>query len=176
MPPQDPRLNSVHLEPDRREQYRKIRNKMLQSRGSNTVCADEEEPLSLFEVSKTIIHKEEKQTPTDVVCWLMDDDYMYPLKVGLNTVGRAKENDVVVRDGYVSRRHCSILVHSDYRCEIFDMASKNGTFVNGMQIDRAMFLNVDDQIQMCNCVLTFKSKKCNNAVDSIEPAQTLTGG
>ena len=55
-------------------------------------------------------------------------------KVGLNTVGRMPDNDVVVQDAYVSRRHCAIVVHTGDRCEVHDIASKNGTYLNGHKI------------------------------------------
>ena len=64
----------------------------------------------------------------------MDRDCVYPLKVGINTVGRSSENDVVVGDAFVSRRHCAILVHHSTVCELYDTASKNGTLVNGTEI------------------------------------------
>jgi len=39
------------------------------------------------------------------------------------------DNDVVLQDAYVSRRHCAILIHlTGERCELHDIASKNGTF------------------------------------------------
>ncbi|KAF0250006.1 MAG: FHA domain-containing protein [bacterium] len=57
-----------------------------------------------------------------------------PLKYGYNTIGRSSKNDLVIDDMYVSRTHCSLLVHSDGRAEVFDTASANGTFVNGISV------------------------------------------
>ena len=34
-----------------------------------------------------------------------------PLKVGLNTLGRSSDNDVIIAEEFVSRRHCTILIH-----------------------------------------------------------------
>ena len=45
------------------------------------------------------------------------------------------DNDVVVADPSVSRRHCAVVVHTGQTCEIHDTASKNGTYLNGRRID-----------------------------------------
>src|SRR4029077_10818301 len=72
--------------------------------------------------------------PKDLQFWLLDKEFVYPPRIGLNTIGRSPENDVVVKDGYVSRRHCAILVHAGDGCELHDTASKNGTFINGRKL------------------------------------------
>ena len=52
--------------------------------------------------------------PASTTGWSIKE-YIYPLKVGINTVGRSPDNDVVVQDCYISRRHCAILVHTGER-------------------------------------------------------------
>jgi hypothetical protein len=88
-------------------------------------------------------------------CYLKDGSNVYPLHVGMNSVGRLPDNDVVVRDECVSRRHCAVVVHSDLRCELHDVASKNGTVLNGKKIPGPMRLQSGDQITLCNRRLTF---------------------
>src|SRR5262249_17802187 len=80
--------------------------------------------------------------------WLMDKDAIYPLKVGVNTIGRLPDNDVVVQAPYVSRRHCAILVHAGDGCELHDIASKNGTFINGRKLEGPTRLNSGDELRM----------------------------
>jgi hypothetical protein len=87
--------------------------------------------------------------------FLKDGLEVYPLSVGLNSVGRLPDNDVVIRDECVSRRHCAVLVHSDMRCELHDVASKNGTLINGKKINGPTRLQSGDQILLCNRKLTF---------------------
>jgi pSer/pThr/pTyr-binding forkhead associated (FHA) protein len=87
--------------------------------------------------------------------YLKDGVNVYPLHVGMNSVGRLPDNDVVVRDECVSRRHCAILIHSDLRCELHDVASKNGTLLNGKKIPVPTRLQSGDQITLCNRRLTF---------------------
>src|SRR5262249_20554001 len=130
----DPRLNSLHLEAVRRQEYRRARDVLLQSRGNQTLYA-ERALDGLVPSGQTCLQDARDQPPLNLEYWLVENDCVFPLKVGINTLGRSSENDVVVRDAYVSRRHCAILVHVQNGCELHDTASKNGTFVNGRRID-----------------------------------------
>src|SRR5581483_9812419 len=95
--------------------------------------------------------------------WLLDRESVYPLKIGLNTIGRAPENDVVLKDAFVSRRHCAILVHAGDGCELHDTASKNGTFLNGRKLAGPTPLNPGDEIRMCDCQLVFLTRTSDRA-------------
>ena len=53
------------------------------------------------------------------------------------TIGRAASSDIVVTDGLTSRRHAQIVVSSRGGYEIVDLASRNGTRVNGSRVQRA---------------------------------------
>src|SRR5262245_11759861 len=122
----DPRLNSVHLEAPRRQEFRRAREALLGARGWQTVMAEKASEPS--DGPQTLVQAPPKPgaTPAGLKFWLVDRDYIYPLKVGLNTIGRSPDNDVVIQDAYVSRRHCAILVHANSRIELHDVASKNG--------------------------------------------------
>jgi pSer/pThr/pTyr-binding forkhead associated (FHA) protein len=52
-------------------------------------------------------------------------------------LGRAADNDVVIRDPTVSRHHAELLGDSTHGYEIVDHGSRNGTFVNGRRVERA---------------------------------------
>src|SRR5262245_26256723 len=101
----------------------------------------------------------------------MDDDFIYPLKVGLNTVGRSPDNDVIIQDGYVSRRHCAIVVHASKGAELYDTASKNGTFLNGNKLSGSTHLRSGDEIRMCDPTLRLVARDDNGAPS---PAHTVT--
>src|SRR5262245_15141949 len=132
----DSRLNSIHLDPNRRQEFRHARDALLGARGTQTQALENREDLPWpAQGNNTAIQNPDERPPGQVKFVLMDKDYIYPLKVGLNTVGRMPDNDVVVQDPYVSRRHCAILVHTGDSCEVHDIASKNGTFVNGRKIN-----------------------------------------
>jgi hypothetical protein len=59
-------------------------------------------------------------------------EYPVPLHLSLNRVGRLPDNDVVIRDECVSRRHCAFLAHNDQRrnrhsaCRTARVASEPG--------------------------------------------------
>jgi ABC-type multidrug transport system ATPase subunit len=59
------------------------------------------------------------------------------------TLGRAPDNDIVVDDLEVSRHHAEIRVATDGRLEIFDLGSHNGTFVNGVRVEKATLGDFD---------------------------------
>jgi pSer/pThr/pTyr-binding forkhead associated (FHA) protein len=48
-------------------------------------------------------------------------------------VGRTDENDVVIVDATVSRRHAAFVIAGD-RVEVVDLGSRNGTRVRGIQL------------------------------------------
>ena len=62
---------------------------------------------------------------------------------------------MVIRDECVSRRHCAVVIHHDLRCELHDVASKNGTLLNGKKIPGPTRLQSGDQITLCGRRLTF---------------------
>src|SRR5262249_39902485 len=109
--------------------------------------------------SRTMIQEAPDQVPQNSDYWLIDQVGVYPLKVGVNTIGRLPDNDVVVQGPYVSRRHCAILVHAADRCELYDIASKNGTYINGQKLTSPTHLTSGDEIRMCDRQFVFMSKK-----------------
>jgi adenylate cyclase len=58
------------------------------------------------------------------------------LAPGSTIVGRANSCDLVVNDSSVSRQHARFEV-TDSGCLVKDLGSRNGTFLNGQQIDEA---------------------------------------
>ncbi len=152
----DPRLNSVHLELPRRQEYRRARELLLRARGTHTICGSREEGSQLF--GHTVIQKHDGSTSVPLACWLVDGEFLYPLKIGINTVGRSGDNDVVVEDAYASRRHCAILVHSNISCEIYDTASKNGTYVNGSRVSGPASLKAGDEIRISGQQFIFQTR------------------
>lgn len=155
----DPRLNSVHLEFPRREDFRRARDVLLDARGQNTLVAEmSPSVLANAAANRTIISEAAEEAPANSDHWLLDQGHVYPLKTGVNTIGRLPDNDVVLEGAYVSRRHCAILVHSGATCELYDIASKNGTFVNGLKLKGSLPLTPGDEIRMCDRSVVFMSK------------------
>ena len=151
----DPRLQSLHLEGQpRRDQFRAARQVIQSACGSHTIAGDlrllaAEDPLHAATAAPS------GKVPSRFTYYLKDGNDVFPLRMGLNSVGRLPDNDVVIRDECVSRRHCAVLVHTDMRCELHDVASKNGTLLNGKKIGSPTRLQSGDQILLCNRRLTF---------------------
>jgi len=76
-----------------------------------------------------------------------------PLK-HLMRIGRNPDNDFVIDDLLVSRRHAQILRTTDSQWEVFDSKSSNGTFVNGQSITRHR-LQKDDVLAVGRTVMRF---------------------
>lgn len=87
--------------------------------------------------------------------WVQDGEQLHTLTVGVNSLGRLPDNSVVLHDECVSRRHCAIVVHRDGSCELHDIASKNGTILNGAKIHGPTKLRPGDKISLCAKQLVF---------------------
>lgn len=154
----DPRLQSVHLESaPRREDFRRVRSNVQHALGERTLLGD----LLLAPSSRDgTFHSagDESSPEPALVCWLLHDGSQLPLRVGLNSVGRLPDNDVILEDDTVSRRHCAIVVHSNLTVELYDIASKNGTKINGRRLKGPTKLTDGDEINISGCKLIFVLK------------------
>lgn len=156
----DPRLHSLHLEGQpRRDNFRSARERLQAACGSQTLAGDlrllDEADLGASTVAAPPGGIVSNPLLGRFTFYLKDGVNVYPLHVGMNSIGRLPDNDVVIRDECVSRRHCAVVVHSDLRCELHDVASKNGTLLNGKKIPQPTRLQSGDQITLCNRRLTF---------------------
>jgi hypothetical protein len=169
----DPRFNSIHLDAQpRREDYRRARERLFGACGSHTIAIDLERLAEDPHPHPHTIIESPDNIPTTVKFWLIDKDTVLPLRPGVNSIGRMPDNDVVIADGSVSRRHCAIVVHQSRGCEIHDTASKNGTFLNGKKIVGPTRLVPGDEIRLCDHTIVFQggdvipSPLAASAVDS----------
>lgn len=140
----DPRLNGSHLSVARHDQYDAALDEMLDDRGPITAAAD---PLARLPAlpRRSVLRQAPPPGGTYTLVSLVDGR-RHPLRVGINAVGRFLENDLVLQGNGVSRRHCVILVHATGGCEVFDTASRNGTWVNRRRVGRVPFLPGDELI------------------------------
>jgi hypothetical protein len=136
----DPRLNGGHLDVARHDQYDAAVDEMLDDRGSATAEFDRLARPPLVPRAP----RRRTPPPGGVSTLLhLSDGRRFPLRVGINTIGRFAENDVVLEAREVSRRHCVVLVHATGGCEVFDTASRNGTWVNRQRVGRGPLLPGD---------------------------------
>lgn len=146
-------FHSLHLEGlPRREEFRAARDRLHAACGNHTLAGDlrllaDEEPGDGITITVSGAAGQNY--------WLQDGEQLHQLSVGVNSVGRLPDNAIVLRDEHVSRRHCAIVIHHDGRCELHDVASKNGTVLNGHKINGPTRLKPGDQITLCARRLTF---------------------
>jgi hypothetical protein len=158
----------LHLEPVRRQDFRRARDRLLRSCGSQTLRAEggrDEEPGTH---TPTLIPRDDP-CPQTLTYWLVGREFIYSLKVGVNTLGRSGRNDVGVEDAFVSRRHCAVLVHLAGGCELHDTASKNGTYVNGTRVADPVLLKSGDEVRISNQQFTFLAR---TGVPEVPPPST----
>lgn len=71
------------------------------------------------------------------------------------TIGRASENDVVLPDQSISRRHAEIIMENGGESILKDLGSRNGTFLNGERIDTGR-LEDGDEVRVGMTTLVFR--------------------
>lgn len=92
------------------------------------------------------------------VCTRSGKITQYQLDVGVHTLGKDKECDVVLLDRYVSRRHAE-LVLSETAASIHDVGSTNGIWHNAQRIIGHRRLDSGDSFQIGELILTVSTKK-----------------
>jgi len=148
----DPHFHSLHLDGSPRQaEFRAARQKMELGCSQLTLGGD----LGWLSDGDSD-SRETRLGPNPArTFWVQDGERLYTLSVGVNSVGRLPDNSVVLRDECVSRRHCAIVVHRDGSCELHDIASKNGTVLNGSRIHGPTKLRPGDKIALCAKQLVF---------------------
>jgi hypothetical protein len=137
----DPRLHGGHLDAARHEQYDAAVGELLDGRGPATALFD---PLARPPASPRRPRGRGSPPPGGAHALVrLADGRSHALRVGVNALGRYPQNDLVLAPICVSRRHCVVLVHASGGCEVYDTASRNGTWVNGRRVGRADLLPGD---------------------------------
>ena len=79
--------------------------------------------------------------------------------------GRGDKADFIIDDGKMSSNHCRVILKED-RMEIYDLSSKNGTYLNGIRIDQSeMFIG--DEIRIGDTFLTLLASKLEASMINI---------
>lgn len=86
--------------------------------------------------------------------WMLPQGFQVLGGESFVTLGRDKNSQVVVNATEVSRRHARISCEGP-ACTITDLGSKNGTFVNGVPVERSRRLDHDDLIGLGYIELRF---------------------
>ncbi len=98
---------------------------------------------------KSIYREESRERP---FLSLIDQDLNYSGEISeniildsVNTIGRDRENTIIINDGYISKRHAIIMEKED-GFYIEDLNSSNGTYLNDQAIEDSIKLNEGDII------------------------------
>ncbi|MFD3324417.1 FHA domain-containing protein [Streptomyces sp. NPDC058701] len=83
-------------------------------------------------------------------------------------IGRAPDNDLVVDDLVVSRRHAELRARADGTYEIADLGSHNGTYLNGAPVDGASRLGEGDIVGIGHSVFCLVGDQLQEYVDTGE--------
>ena len=68
---------------------------------------------------------------------------LFPLDQPYNTIGRATNNSVVIRDEFVSSSHAAIYFSQSMEWRLEDLGSRNGTLLNGSKVKEFAIHNGD---------------------------------
>ena len=141
----DPRLDGHHLSVSRYDLYDAAVDELLDARGPITAAVD----LLVRRPANGRGIRAEPLPPGGTYALVnLADGYRHVLRVGINALGRAPENDLVLPVTCISRRHCVVLVHATGGCEVYDTASRNGTYVNRRRVTRVDLLP-GDVLDLC---------------------------
>ena len=161
----DPQLNSIHLgDLPRRDAYRQARLQLEGACGGRTLAG----ALPAQDVDLAGVTRDAPPLMPGGAAhlWLKDGEQFYPLLVGVNSIGRLPDNSVVIKDEHVSRRHCALISHTNGNVEVHDIASKNGTILNGKKIAGPTRVRPGDSIVLCNHPLLLVAEDNPNVVSA----------
>jgi pSer/pThr/pTyr-binding forkhead associated (FHA) protein len=94
--------------------------------------------------------------PKRVVAWLLFKHSSRKFKLSrVNTLGRDHRCEITISDEMVSAEHAKIKFENT-QFTLYDIASTNGTYLNGKRISTPELLADGDVIQLGNTELVFK--------------------
>ncbi|MGP3684041.1 FHA domain-containing protein [Streptomyces sp. IBSNAI002] len=83
-------------------------------------------------------------------------------------IGRGPDNDLVIEDLIVSRRHAELRALADGSYEIADLGSHNGTYLNGARVDRTARLTEGDIVGIGRSAFCLVGDELQEYVDTGE--------
>lgn len=95
-----------------------------------------------------VVHAPPKPRKPKTQAWLVDDysGQTYQLTRGTTSIGRTADNDVCFSDSKVSKHHAKIIEEGGH-FRLVDLASTNGTYVNGKMVRQPVMIYPDDTIR-----------------------------
>src|SRR5579872_7158466 len=72
----------------------------------------------------------------------LDGEHCFALMAERTSIGRSPDQDLVLKEAFVSRRH-ALITRQDGKFEVVDQNSSHGTFLNGERIQRVALKSGD---------------------------------
>lgn len=116
---------------------------MIKKNGDSPLDSDDQTIISPIESIDGVVVK---QSPALLAVSGPQIGRAYSIDKEEYMIGRVDNCDLKIEDELVSRHHCKILMTPD-GAQIVDLASTNGTLINGRKVDKA-FLKEGDQVQV----------------------------
>jgi hypothetical protein len=95
----------------------------------------------------------------------------YEMKGMVISIGTSDDNDIVLKDKAVSRHHAKIRIEGQ-KYFVYDLASTNGTRVNGRKITKK-WIQEGDSIEMGHTRITFKTEAQPGEIPEYKPSDLL---
>jgi len=115
-----------------------------------------------------------RSAPVLVVMDGPDANQSYPIEKDQVVLGREDHCDIVLRERQISREHIKVL-RNDGRYFVEDLASRNGTWVNGKKLEGTQELYDNDEIHIALAVRLQFIGSGATAPLPFEVPQTLSG-
>jgi DNA-binding winged helix-turn-helix (wHTH) protein len=106
--------------------------------------------------------------------WLLVEERHIPLLNGANVIGRAADAAIRIDAPGISRYHARIRVE-DGRATLEDLASKNGTHLNGRRLSTAEPLHDGAKIRLGGIALTFRVGSPGSPTETLLSSAPETG-
>ncbi len=94
----------------------------------------------------------------------------FTLSEGENLIGRSPQCDIYINSPGISKEHAKIVVQNGH-ITLVDLNSTNGTFVNGIRIQKQK-LKLTDKISIFDIMMGFESNQPRAQIPSISPFPT----
>lgn len=78
---------------------------------------------------------------------LLADGHTYQVNKGISMIGRNNSNDFVFLNNYVGKMHAKIIQEGKNLFRLYDLGSRNGTWVNDRKLKQPLLLESDDEIR-----------------------------
>lgn len=95
-----------------------------------------------------------------------DSSLRFPLREGIQTIGRASDCDIALVSASVSKRHAQIEL-SGTQIHVRDLGSKNGTFVDETRVEHPVALRDGARLRFGTLEVVYRAADMNVSTDTV---------